>query len=226
MGRCAVGMSGLCDVSGLTTALAPKDQCVPVEARSSCSHQLASAHTIRALADSYSIPTLAMRTIVEAPKLPRKQWNWWRLQTSRLMMAWMVRPELSLTLAMMFWGIVSGQTCHLLNTCGQQGSDWRRTCQWTLAVAGLSAQHIGGILSTRWIDHSFTGLPITMLFMELMAYIQRSRPLFTLIRQFQPREGESEQRAPLGFHCLSNFWNIFKNEFEGRRHALTWLESE
>lgn len=124
---------------------------------------------------------------------------------------------------MMFSGIVSGQTCHLLNTCGQQGSDWCRTCQWTLAVAGLSAQHIGGILSTRWIDHSFTGLPITMLFMELIAYIQRSRPLFTLIRQFQSREGESEQSASLGFHYLSNFCNIFKNEFEG--HCTPWLDS-
>lgn len=40
----AVGMSGLCDVPGVTTALTPMDQCVPVEARSSCWHQLANAH--------------------------------------------------------------------------------------------------------------------------------------------------------------------------------------
>lgn len=77
MGCRVVGMSGLCDVSGReergTTALTPTDQRVPIEARSSCSDQLASAHTTRALADSYSTPTLAMGTIVEAPKLPRKQ---------------------------------------------------------------------------------------------------------------------------------------------------------
>lgn len=195
----ALSVWAACVVSGLTTALTPADQCVPLEARSSCSHQLASAHTTRALADSYSTPTLAVRTIVEAPKLPRKQWNWWRLQTSRLMMARMVGPELSWTPAMMFWGIVSGQTCHLLNTCGQQGSDWRRTCQWTLAVAGLSAQHIGGILSTRWTNHSLTGLPITRLFMELMAYIQRSRPLFTLIRAVSAAGRRERGKSSLGF---------------------------
>lgn len=38
------GMSGLCDVSGVTTALTPPDQRVPVEATSSCWQQLASAH--------------------------------------------------------------------------------------------------------------------------------------------------------------------------------------
>lgn len=131
------------------------------------------ARTTRLWADSYLTPTLA-RTIVKAAA-----------QTMKLKMA--LSDE----------GL-NAATRAQVNSSDEDLGDCFRAGMLSAEHLGLTAEWLasylpGNIRSSRIVsaahrrhskhrvdNHSSAGLPITSLFMELMAYIQRHHPLLTL----------------------------------------------
>lgn len=116
-----------------------------------------------------------------------------------LMIGYLMQPKPRWTPTLMFQGFAEAESSakHLW----QAGSELHHLFQLTLSVVGVSAQQIWGFLKPRWSNRNFASLPIILqlscVYVDLIACIQWSCPLFTTIRHLEPvQEGEGHLGAP------------------------------